>query len=217
MAGNTDQITYRIFVFLSKFETMAKQNWKPGNMVYPLPAALISCGDIAGKMNLLTVSWLGTICTDPPMCYISVRPERYSYDMIKQSGEFVINLTTADIAKATDWCGVKSGRDHDKFKESGLTSAAATIVKCPIVVEAPISIECKVKEIKSLGSHDMFIADVVNIIADDRYIDPETGAFNLAASGVMAYSHGNYYSLGKRIGKFGWSVMKDKTKQRQKE
>ena len=137
--------------------------------------------------------------------------------MIKQSGEFVINLTTADIAKATDWCGVKSGRDHDKFKESGLTSAAATIVKCPIVVEAPISIECKVKEIKSLGSHDMFIADVVNIIADDRYIDPETGAFNLAASGVMAYSHGNYYSLGKRIGKFGWSVMKDKTKQRQKE
>jgi len=217
MAGNTDQITYRIFVFLSKFETMAKQNWKPGNMVYPLPAALISCGDIAGKMNLLTVSWLGTICTDPPMCYISVRPERYSYDMIKQSGEFVINLTTADIAKATDWCGVKSGRDHDKFKESGLTPAAATIVKCPIVVEAPISIECKVKEIKSLGSHDMFIADVVNIIADDRYIDPETGAFNLAASGVMAYSHGNYYSLGKRIGKFGWSVMKDKTKQRQKE
>jgi len=196
---------------------MAKQNWKPGNMVYPLPAALISCGDIAGKMNLLTVSWLGTICTDPPMCYISVRPERYSYDMIKQSGEFVINLTTADIAKATDWCGVKSGRDHDKFKESGLTPAAATIVKCPIVVEAPISIECKVKEIKSLGSHDMFIADVVNIIADDRYIDPETGAFNLAASGVMAYSHGNYYSLGKRIGKFGWSVMKDKTKQRQKE
>ena len=217
MAGNTDQITYRIFVFLSKFETMAKQNWKPGNMVYPLPAALISCGDMAGKMNLLTVSWLGTICTDPPMCYISVRPERYSYDMIKQSGEFVINLTTADIAKATDWCGVKSGRDHDKFKESGLTPAAATIVKCPIVVEAPISIECKVKEIKSLGSHDMFIADVVNIIADDRYIDPETGAFNLAASGVMAYSHGNYYSLGKRIGKFGWSVMKDKTKQRQKE
>ena len=217
MAGNTDLITYRIFVFLSKFETMAKQNWKPGNMVYPLPAALISCGDMAGKMNLLTVSWLGTICTDPPMCYISVRPERYSYDMIKQSGEFVINLTTADIAKATDWCGVKSGRDHDKFKESGLTPAAATIVKCPIVVEAPISIECKVKEIRFLGSHDMFIADVVNIIADDRYIDPETGAFNLAASGVMAYSHGNYYSLGKRIGKFGWSVMKDKTKQRQKE
>ena len=191
---------------------IGKQNWKPGNMVYPLPAALISCGDINGKMNLLTVSWLGTLCTDPPMCYISVRPERYSHDIIKQSGEFVINLTTFDIAKATDWCGVKSGRDFDKFKESGLTPAAATIVKCPIVAEAPISIECKVKEIKSLGSHDMFIADVVNIIADDRYIDSVTGAFNLDASGIMAYSHGSYYSLGKRIGKFGWSVMKDKTK-----
>lgn len=191
---------------------MAKQNWKPGNMVYPLPAALISCGDINGKMNMLTISWLGTLCSDPPMCYISVRPERYSHEMIKQSGEFVINLTTADMAKATDWCGVKSGRIHDKFKESGLTPAPATKVKCPVVAEAPISIECVVKEIKQLGSHDMFIADVVNIIADDRYIDPETGAFGLAASGIMAYSHGTYYSLGKRIGKFGWSVMKDKTK-----
>ena len=193
---------------------MGKQNWKPGNMVYPLPAALISCGIIGGKINLLTVSWLGTICSDPPMCYISVRPGRYSYEIIKQSGEFVINLTTTDMARVTDWCGVKSGRDYDKFKECALTPVLATVVKCPIVFEAPISIECKVKEIKSLGSHDMFIADVVNIIADDRYIDPETGAFSLAASGIMAYSHGSYYSLGKRIGKFGWSVMKDKTKRR---
>ena len=183
-------------------------------MVYPLPAALISCGDINGKMNLLTISWLGTICSDPPMCYISVRPGRYSYDMIKASGEFVINLTTSDIAKVTDWCGVKSGRDFDKFKESGLTPAPATLVKCPVVAEAPISIECRVTEIKPLGSHDMFIADVINIIADDRYFDPETGAFSLAAAGIMAYSHGNYYSLGKRIGKFGWSVMKPKTKKR---
>ena len=196
---------------------MGKQHWKPGNMVYPLPAALISCGDINGKMNLLTVSWLGTLCTYPPMCYISVRPERYSYEMIKQTGEFVINLTTADMAKATDWCGVKSGRDHDKFKESGLTALPATIVKCPIVAESPISIECKVTEIKPLGSHDMFIAEVLNIIADDRYIDPETEAFNLAASGIMAYSHGTYYPLGKRIGKFGWSVMKDKTKNQSKQ
>ncbi len=193
---------------------MGKQNWKPGNMVYPLPAALISCGIIGGKINLLTVSWLGTICSDPPMCYISVRPNRFSHEMISETGEFVINLTTADMAKATDWCGVKSGRDHDKFKECALTPAPATIVQCPIVFESPISIECKVKEIKLLGSHDMFIADVVNIIADDRYIDPETGAFSLAASGIMAYSHGSYYSLGKRIGKFGWSVMKDKTKRR---
>jgi flavin reductase (DIM6/NTAB) family NADH-FMN oxidoreductase RutF len=190
---------------------MGKQNWKPGNMVYPLPAALISCGELNGKMNLLTVSWLGTLCTDPPMCYISVRPERYSYEIIKQTGEFVINLTTADMAEATDWCGVKSGRDFDKFKESKLTPAAATVVKCPIVAESPISIECKVKEIKPLGTHDMFIADVVNIIADDRYIDPETAAFSLAASGIISYAHGTYYSLGKRIGKFGWSVMKNKT------
>ena len=193
---------------------MGKQNWKPGNMVYPLPAALISCGDTAGKTNLLTVSWLGTLSSDPPMCSISVRPGRYSYDLIRQSGEFVINLTTADMAKATDWCGVKSGRDHDKFKESGLTPASATVVKCPIVAESPVSIECRVTEIKPLGSHDLFIADVVNIIADDRFIDPETGAFSLAASGIMAYSHGSYYALGKRIGKFGWSVMKDKTKRR---
>jgi flavin reductase (DIM6/NTAB) family NADH-FMN oxidoreductase RutF len=191
---------------------MGKQNWKPGNMVYPLPAALISCGEMEGKMNLLTVSWLGTLCSDPPMCYISVRPERYSHEIIKQTGEFVINLTTADIAKVTDWCGVKSGRDFDKFKVTGLTPAAASVVKCPTVAEAPISIECKVREIKPLGSHDMFIADVVNIIADDRFIDPESGAFNLAASGIIAYSHGTYYSLGKRIGKFGWSVMKDKPK-----
>lgn len=179
-------------------------------MIYPLPAALISCGDIEGKRNLITVSWLGTICSDPPMCYISVRPGRYSYEMIKESGEFVINLTTTDIARVTDWCGVKSGRDFDKFKESGLTPTPATIVKCPVVAEAPISIECRVTEIKPLGSHDMFIANVVNIIADDRFIDPETGAFSLAAAGIMAYSHGAYYPLGKRIGKFGWSVMKDK-------
>ena len=128
-------------------------------------------------MNLLTVSWLGTLCTDPPMCYISVRPERYSYEIIKETGEFVINLTTADIAHATDWCGVKSGRDFDKFKESKLTPMAASIVKCPVVAESPISIECKVREIKPLGTHDMFIADVVNILADDRYIDPRNGSF----------------------------------------
>ena len=200
--------------------TAEKENthvsWKPGTLIYPLPAVLISCGDSPENYNLLTISWVGTICTNPPMCYISVRPERHSYNIIKQTGEFVINLTTDEMARATDWCGVKSGRDFDKFKESGLTPAAATIVKCPIVAEAPISIECKLREIKPLGSHDMFIADVVNIIADDRYIDPETGAFSLAASGLIAYSHGTYYPLGKRIGKFGWSVMKDKTKLKSK-
>ncbi len=183
-------------------------------MVYPLPAALISCGSTPEEYNLLTVSWLGTLCTDPPMCYISVRPGRHSYEIIKRNMEFVINLTTVEMAKATDWCGVKSGRDFDKFAESGLAPMAATVVKCPIVAEAPVSIECRVKEIKPLGTHDMFIADVVNIVADDRYIDPESGAFDLASAGLLAYSHGNYFGLGKKIGKFGWSVMKPKTKKR---
>jgi flavin reductase (DIM6/NTAB) family NADH-FMN oxidoreductase RutF len=148
------------------------------------------------------------------MCYISVRPGRNSHDIIKRNGEFVINLTTVELAEITDWCGVKSGHDIDKFKESGLTPMAATVVKCPIVEESPVSIECRVKEIIPLGSHDMFIADVVNIVADDRYIDSESGAFDLAASGLLAYSHGNYYELGKKVGKFGWSVMKEKTKKR---
>jgi flavin reductase (DIM6/NTAB) family NADH-FMN oxidoreductase RutF len=193
---------------------MGKQNWKPGNMVYPLPAALISCGSNPDEYNLMTVSWLGTICSDPPMCYISVRPGRHSHEIIKKTGEFVINLTTLELADVTDWCGVKSGRDIDKFKESGLTPIGATVVNCPIVEESPVSIECRVKEIIPLGSHDMFIADVVNIVVEDKYIDPKSGAFDLAASGLIAYSHGNYYTLGEKIGKFGWSVMKDKTKKR---
>jgi flavin reductase (DIM6/NTAB) family NADH-FMN oxidoreductase RutF len=193
---------------------MAKINWKPGNMIYPLPAALISCGSTPEEYNLITVSWLGTLCTDPPMCYISVRPGRHSSEIIKRNGEFVINLTTKAMAEVTDWCGVKSGRDHDKFKESGLTPLPASVVKCPIVGESPVSIECKVVEVKELGTHDMFIANVVNIVADDRYMDPETGAMSLESAGLMAYSHGNYYEMGKKIGKFGWSVMKEKTKKR---
>lgn len=193
---------------------MGKINWKPGNMVYPLPAALISCGSVPEEYNLITVSWLGTLCTDPPMCYISVRPGRHSSALIKKSGEFVINLTTAAIAEATDWCGVKSGRDHDKFRESGLTPLPASVVKCPILAESPVSIECRVTEIRELGTHDMFIADVVNIVADDRYLGPQTGALNLEMAGLLAYSHGNYYKLGEKIGKFGWSVMKEKTRER---
>jgi flavin reductase (DIM6/NTAB) family NADH-FMN oxidoreductase RutF len=193
---------------------MGKINWKPGTMIYPLPAALISCGSAPEEYNLMTVSWLGTICSDPPMCYISVRPGRKSNEIIKKNGEFVINLTTVELAKATDWCGVKSGRDFNKFKESGLTALPAAVVNCPIVGESPVNIECRVKEIKALGSHDMFIADVVNIVVEDKYIIPESGAFDLAASGLLAYSHGNYYALGRKIGKFGWSVMKKKTKKR---
>jgi flavin reductase (DIM6/NTAB) family NADH-FMN oxidoreductase RutF len=149
------------------------------------------------------------------MCYISVRPSRHSSDIIKRNGEFVINLTTRSMAEVTDWCGVKSGRELDKFRESGLTPLPATVVKCPIVAESPISIECKVVEVKELGTHDMFIANVVNIVADDRFINPESGAMSLEAAGLIAYSHGNYYEMGKKIGKFGWSVMKEKTKKRQ--
>ncbi len=195
-------------------KTMGKINWKPGNMVYPLPAALISCGSSPEEYNVMTISWLGTICSEPPMVYISVRPGRHSHDIIKKNLEFVINLTTVDLAEETDWCGVKSGRNVNKFKESGLTPVAATVVSCPIVEESPVSIECRVKEIVPLGSHDMFIADVVNIVVEDKYIIPESGAFDLAASGLLAYSHGNYYAMGKKIGKFGWSVMKEKTKKR---
>ncbi len=199
---------------MRKQKTMGKINWKPGTMVYPLPAALISCGSTPEEYNVMTVSWLGTICSEPPMVYISVRPGRHSHEIIKKNGEFVINLTTVELAKVTDWCGVKSGRNMNKFRESGLTPIPATVVNCPIVEESPLSIECRVKEVKPLGSHDMFIADVVNVVVEDKYINPESGAFDLASSGLIAYSHGNYYTMGKKIGKFGWSVMKDKTKRR---
>lgn len=189
-----------------------KQDWKPGTMIYPLPAVLVSCGNTPEEYNLITLSWVGTICTNPPMCYISVRPERHSYPIIEKNREFVINLTTKDMAFATDWCGVKSGKDFHKFEAMKLTPGKATVVGCPIVEESPLSIECRVKEIVKLGSHDMFIADVVNVQADERYIDPETQAFQLNKANLLVYSHGNYYEMGEHIGRFGWSVMKKKKK-----
>lgn len=179
-------------------------------MIYPLPAVLVSCGSVPEEYNLFTVAWTGTLCTNPPLCYISVRPERYSHAIIKRNGEFVINLTTRELAYAADWCGVRSGRDCDKFEEMGLTSGRASVVKAPVVEEAPVSIECRVREIVPLGSHDMFVADVVNVLADDRYLDPETGRFDLAQAEPLVYLHGGYYGLGERIGKFGWSVEKKK-------
>ena len=187
-----------------------KQNWKPGTLIYPLPALLISCGNTEENYNLLTVSWAGTLCTNPPMCYISIRPERHSYPIIKETGEFVINLTTEALAYATDWCGVKSGKDFQKFKEMKLTPVAGAVVKAPLVKESPLNIECKVKEIVPLGSHDMFIANVVNVVADDRYLNPDTGACDLAAARLLVYTHGHYYKTGEEIGKFGWSVQKKK-------
>lgn len=185
-----------------------KQNWKSGTLIYPLPAAMISCGNHPDEYNIITVSWLGTICTNPPMCYISVRPERHSHEIIKRNMEFVINLTTEELAHATDWCGVRSGKDYNKFQEMGLTAAKAIAVSAPIIEESPLCIECRVKEILSLGSHDMFIADVVNVQADDKYFDTEIGKFDMQRAKLLAYSHGNYYGLGEHIGKFGWSVKK---------
>lgn len=187
-----------------------KQDWKPGTLIYPLPALLVSCGNSPEEYNLITIAWAGTICTNPAMCYISVRPERHSYELIKKNMEFVINLTTEDMAKATDWCGVRSGRDYNKFKEMNLTPGTSKIVKAPYIEESPLSIECKVKEIISLGSHDMFIADIVNIKADEKYLDNETQRWDLALSNPLVYLHGGYYNLGNKIGKFGWSVEKNK-------
>jgi flavin reductase (DIM6/NTAB) family NADH-FMN oxidoreductase RutF len=191
-----------------------KQSWKPGTLIYPLPAVLVSCGESPEEYNLLTVAWTGTVCTNPPMCYISVRKERHSYDIIRRTGEFVINLTTEELARATDWCGVRSGRDENKWKTMGLTPMVTEHVKAPIVAESPLSICCRVRQVVELGSHDMFIADVVGIEADERYIDPQTGKFSLDKAKPIVYSHGEYYTLGELIGHFGWSVRKKRTKQR---
>jgi len=191
---------------------MSKVIWKPGTMIYPLPAVMVSCGSVPEEYNILTISWTGTICTDPAMCYISVRPERHSYNIIKKNGEFVINLTTKKLAFATDWCGVKSGSKHNKFSEMGLTPAPATKVKAPLIYESPVNIECLVREIKELGSHHMFISEVVAVNADEKYIDEETGLFRLNEAVPLCYSHGKYYETGLFIGKFGFSVQKKKNK-----
>lgn len=191
---------------------MGKILWKPGTMIYPLPAVMVSCGSFPGEYNIITISWTGTICTDPAMCYISVRPSRHSYDIIKRNGEFVINLTTASLAYATDWCGVKSGKDKNKFTEMGLTPIQASKVKAPLILESPVNIECIVKEIKELGSHHMFISEVVAVNADEKYFDKKSGQFNLNDAMPLCYSHGRYYDTGKFIGKFGFSVKKKKNK-----
>ncbi len=186
---------------------MAKQSWKPGNMLYPVPAVMVSCQRENEKPNIITVAWAGTICTNPAMLSISVRPERYSYNIIKETKEFVVNLVTRDLAYATDYCGVKSGRDVDKFKEMNLHKSISKVVKAPGIEESPVNIECCVKEIKELGSHHMFIAEVVSVNIDDKYMD-KTGKFNLNKAGLVSYSHGEYFELGKKLGKFGYSVAK---------
>lgn len=187
---------------------MKKQKWKAGNMIYPLPAVMVSCGS-KEKTNIITVAWTGTICTNPPMTYISLRPSRYSYDMIKEKGYFVINLTTQKLAKAADYCGVRSGRDTDKFKVMGLTSLYEEETFCPMIEESPVNVVCKVKEIKVLGSHHMFFADILSVYVDEKWID-EKGKFHLNETELIAYSHGSYLTLGKEIGTFGYSVKKKK-------
>ncbi len=191
-------------------KAIEKEQWKPGTLIYPLPAVLVSCGADAEEYNMLTLSWVGTICTNPAMCYISVRPERHSYEIIKRTKQFVINLTNEDMAYATDWCGVRSGKEYNKFAEMRLTPQKGEKVNAPIILESPLSIECEVVDIKELGSHHMFIANVVNIQADSRYIDKETGEFKLNEAKLITYSHGHYYKLGEEIGRFGWSVKKKK-------
>lgn len=194
---------------------MGKQTFKPGNMLYPLPAVMVSCQGNDEKPNIITVAWAGTVCTNPPMLSISVRPERYSYHLIEESGEFVVNLTTQDLVRATDFCGVRSGRDLDKFKECHLTPFPSKLIKAPGIAESPVNIECKVREIKPLGSHTMFLADVVNVTIDDTYLD-ENGRFHLNQSGLVTYSHGEYFLLGKKLGTFGYSVAKKKTQKKKR-
>lgn len=192
---------------------MSKIIWKPGTMVYPAPAVLVSCGDSPENYNILTVSWTGTICSEPAMAYVSIRPSRHSYEIIKRTKEFVINLTTEQLAFATDFCGVKSGREIDKFARLKLHPQKAKHVKAPLIGESPINIECKVAEIRPLGSHDMFIAEVLCIHADTKYLGKD-GAFDLKAANPICYSHGKYYSVGKYLGHFGYSVKKKSTKRK---
>lgn len=193
---------------------MSNVSFKPGNMLYPLPVVMVSCGDAPENYNILTVAWAGTICSTPPMVSISVRKERHSHGIISRTGEFVINLTTESLVRATDWCGVKSGRDVNKWQEMNLTPSESYTVKAPGIAESPVAIECKVKQVIELGSHDMFIAEVTGVRADDKYIDPATGAFELEKANPICYSHGKYYAVGRLLGKFGFSVKKKSEKKK---
>ena len=194
---------------------MSKQNWKPGNMLYPVPAVMVSCKRPGEKTNIITVAWAGTICSDPAMVSISVRPDRYSHDIIEESGEFVINLVNEKLTRACDWCGVRSGKDFDKFMEMKLTEFKSDFLDTPAIDESPVNIYCKVKKIEKLGSHDMFIAEVTGVTVDEKYMD-EKGRFDLRAAGLIAYSHGEYFALGNKLGKFGYSVKKPASKKKRK-
>ena len=186
---------------------MPKEIWKPGNMLYPLPVVMVSLADQGGRANIITVAWAGTVCTNPPMVSISVRPQRYSYQILKDTGEFVINLTTKELAFCTDYCGVKSGRDVDKFREMRLTQEAARYVKAPMIAQSPVNIECRVTEVRELGSHDLFLAEVLAVHADQKYMDAKN-KFHLEWANPLVYSHGSYFICGENVGSFGFSVRK---------
>ena len=194
-----------------------KTDLKPGTMIYPVPAVLVSCGIKPEEYNLITIAWTGTICTTPPMCYISVRPERHSFDIINRTRQFVINLTTIEMARKVDWCGVRSGRDFNKFAEMNLTPGPSKTIEAPVVLESPVNIECKVTETRELGSHHMFLAEVTNIQVNNNLISEKNGKLNLLDSSLIAYVHGNYCVMGKRIGTFGYSVAKRKGERRKEE
>lgn len=205
--GLKRMIEMKISVHKRKEKTMGKQHWKPGNMLNPVPAVMVSVTDKEGKSNIITVAWAGTVCTNPPMVSISVRPSRFSYQILEETGEFVINLTNESLVKACDYCGVVSGRDVDKFAKTGLTPIPMEHVHAMGIDESPVNMECKITEKRELGSHTMFIAKVVGVTVDDQYMD-ETGKFHINESGLVMYSHGEYFALGKKLGKFGYSVKK---------
>lgn len=205
--GLKRMIEMKISVHKRKEKTMGKQHWKAGNMLNPVPAVMVSVTDKEGKSNIITVAWAGTVCTNPPMVSISVRPSRFSYQILEETGEFVINLTNESLVKACDYCGVVSGRDVDKFAKTGLTPIPMEHVHAMGIDESPVNMECKITEKRELGSHTMFIAEVVGVTVDDRYMD-ETGKFHINESGLVMYSHGEYFALGKKLGKFGYSVKK---------
>jgi len=195
---------------INDMQNNKKRTLRAGNMLNPTPVVMVSCGDTLDEYNIITIAWTGTLCSDPPLCYISVRPNRHSYDIIKRAGGFVINLVNKELASIADWCGVKSGKNYNKFIETGLTPARATQVNAPMIEEAPVNIECKVKEIIPLGSHDMFIAEIVAVHAQESLFNRKTDALELQRANLVAYSHGHYYDLGKMFGKFGFSVEKKK-------
>lgn len=187
-----------------------KRLLRGGNMLNPTPVVMVSCGSTPDEYNIITIAWAGTINSDPPMCSISVRPERHSYDIIKREGSFVINLVNKELTPFADWCGVRSGKKYNKFMETGLTPVRASKVNAPMIEESPVNLECKVTQIIPMGSHDLFLAEVVDVHVNESLFSKKTDAIELFRANLVTYSHGHYYTLGEKLGKFGFSVEKKK-------